>query len=321
MAYDQVKLASVSEDIKAKLLSGDKDLIKTAGLAADEYFRTEIRENGIRRNITPPRAMSKEDLDYDEFTDFPIFFAEVQPKSAGAVKVSFETGPSNEVIHARKTRVEFNRIMTPKYSIDKIRLDGYKMPLLDILYDLMLKDIMDVEDKITTDTDRLIVGTKDVDNTELGCRRHISVGALSRNSMVALKKAMFFLPGTLQPSKYLMNYATYCDFGAFGRDTVGGDMAQDMFINGVTLTKIEGVETVVTTKKQFVGTDEVFIYTEPQYYGGFYTYKDVSMVTDEQDDIWLSFFAHECVGASVVNAAGVALAELSGTYEGWENQA
>ena len=64
--YDNTKLAAVSEDIKSKLLSGDSDLIKTAGLAADEYFRTEIRENGIRRNITPPRAMSKEDLDYDE---------------------------------------------------------------------------------------------------------------------------------------------------------------------------------------------------------------------------------------------------------------
>ena len=47
MAYDETKFASVSEDIKAKLLSGDTNLIKTAGLAADEYFRDQIRENGL----------------------------------------------------------------------------------------------------------------------------------------------------------------------------------------------------------------------------------------------------------------------------------
>ena len=317
--YDQTKLASVSEDIKSKLLSGDRDMIKTAGLAADEYFRTEIRENGIRRQITPPKQVSDEDLDYDEFTDFPIMFVEIAGKSAGAVKVSFETGPSNEVIHGRKSRVEFNRIMTPKYSIDKIRLRGYKMPLLDILYDLMLKDIMDVEDKITMDVDDAILGVVDAQNTQLGCRRYVHAGPLSRESMVHMKKSMFFLPGTLQPAKYLMNYATYCDFGQFGRDDVGGDAAQDMFFDGVTLTKIQGVDTVVTTKKQFVGTNEVYIYTTPKYYGGFYTYKDVSMVTDEQDDIWLSFFAHECVGASVVNAAGVAKVLLSGTLQDWEN--
>ena len=49
MAYNMAKVAAASEDIKAKLLSGDPEMLKTAGLAASEYFRVEIRENGIRR--------------------------------------------------------------------------------------------------------------------------------------------------------------------------------------------------------------------------------------------------------------------------------
>ena len=52
MAYNMQKVAAASEDIKAKLLSGDSEMMKTAGLAASEYFRVEIRENGIRRQIT-----------------------------------------------------------------------------------------------------------------------------------------------------------------------------------------------------------------------------------------------------------------------------
>lgn len=317
MAYDQVKLASVSEDIKAKLLSGDAALQKTAGLAASEYFRTEIRENGIRRQITPPTTVTKENFDTVEDTDFPVMFVEIAPQSAGARLVSFETGPRGNVIHGKKARVEFARIMTDKYSIDKIRLETYKMPILDIFYDLMLKDIMDVEDEITLAVDRQIVGTKNTPIAAMGCCRYVSAGAMSRDALVHLKKGMKVAPGNLQERKFLMNDLTHCDFGIFTRDNVGGDMAQEMFINGVTLTKVQGVDVVVTTKKNLVATNEVFIYTDPKYYGGFYTYKDVAMVVDEKDDIWLTFFAHETIGASVVNAAGVALAELSGTRKDW----
>lgn len=84
--YNQEKLASVSEDIKAKLLSGDKELMKTAGLAASEYFRTEIRENGIRRQITPPTTVTRENFDTVEDTDFPVMFVEIAPKSAAPAR-------------------------------------------------------------------------------------------------------------------------------------------------------------------------------------------------------------------------------------------
>lgn len=322
MAYDQTRLAAVSEDIKSKLLSNDRDMIKTAMLAADDYFRTELRENGIRRQITPPVQVTDEELDYAEDTDFPVLYVEIAGKSAGARKVSFETGPSNEVIHGRKARVEFNRIMTPKYSIDKIRLKGYKMPLLDILHDLMLKDIMDVEDRVTLDVDNAIVGELNKNNAEIGCRRNIGLGAMTREALVTLKKAMFMTKGHLQVSKYLMNFGTYCDLGKFDRTEIGGDMAQDMFVNGVKLETLQGVDVVVTTKSEMVKNGEVFIYTDPKYYGGFYTMEDVSMVTDEQDDIWLSFFAHETIGASVVNTAGVAKAtfDADASTTGWANE-
>ena len=319
MAYDKTRVASTSEEIKANLYSGDKGLIKNAALAVDEYFRTEIRENGIRRQITPPTTVTKEDLAYVEYTDFPVMIVEIVGQSAGAVRVSFETGPSNADIHGRKTRIEFNRIMTPKYSIDKIRLEGYKMPLLDILYDLMLKDIMDCEDKTAMDADDFVLGTIDADNWELGARRYVHAGPFGREAMVHMKKAMFKLPGHLQVSKYLMNYGTYCDFGVFGRDDVGGDMSQDMFVNGVTLSTVQGIKTIVTTKTEFVPDDKVYIYTDQEYYGGFYIKDDVSMVTDEQDDIWLSFFAHETIAESIINTAGIAAVEFGGTLTSWEN--
>lgn len=319
MAYDQTKFAAVSEDVLSKLLSGDRDLIKTAELSINDFFRTEIRENGIRRQITPLTQLSDEELGYAEDTDFPVYYSEVVGKSAGAKKVSFETGPHNDVIHGRKVRFEFNRIMTPKYSIDKIRLKGYKMPILDVLYDLMLKDIMDCEDRVTIGADDTILGPRSQVNAT-GKKRFINAGQMSREALVKVKKAMFKAPGHLQPSKFLMNYGTYCDLGIFNRDDIGGDLAQDMFINGVKVETIMGVDAIITTKDEFVANNKVYIYAEPTYYGGFYAINDVSMVSDEQDDIWMSFFAHETVSFGIVNIAGVAACEFDKTEaaEDWD---
>lgn len=319
MAYDQTKFAAVSEDVLSKLLSGDRDLIKTAELSINDFFRTEIRENGIRRQITPLTQLSDEELGYAEDTDFPVYYSEVVGKSAGAKKVSFETGPHNDVIHGRKVRFEFNRIMTPKYSIDKIRLKGYKMPILDVLYDLMLKDIMDCEDRVTIGADDTVLGTMGQVN-DTGKKRFINAGPMSREALVKVKKAMFKAPGHLQPSKFLMNYGTYCDLGIFKRDEIGGDLAQDMFINGVKVETIMGVDAIITTKDEFVANNKVYIYAEPTYYGGFYAINDVSMVSDEQDDIWMSFFAHETVSFGIVNIAGVAACEFDKgeTADDWD---
>ena len=319
MAYDQTKFAAVSEDVLSKLLSGDRDLIKTAELSINDFFRTEIRENGIRRQITPLTQLSDEELGYAEDTDFPVYYSEVVGKSAGAKKVSFETGPHNDVVHGRKVRFEFNRIMTPKYSIDKIRLKGYKMPILDVLYDLMLKDIMDCEDRVTIGADDTSLGTRgQVHATRQ--KRFINAGPMSRDALVKVKKAMFKAPGHLQPSKFLMNYGTYCDLGVFKRDEIGGDLAQDMFINGVKVVTIMGVDAIITTKDEFVANNKVYIYAEPTYYGGFYAINDVSMVSDEQDDIWMSFLAHETVSFGIVNVAGVAACEFDRvqTAEDWD---
>lgn len=318
MAWDQVKIASVSEDVRAKLATDDHDMHKQATLAANDYFRTEIRSNGIRRNITPPTQVTKDMFDPSETTDFPIIYAEVAPKSSGAYMVSFETGPRNENIYGGKIRIELNRIMTKKYSIDKVRLDAYKMPLLEILEDLLLKDIMDVEDNQTIGLDKKICGELNAYNPFMNCCRYVTCGPMNREALVHLKKGLPVAPGHLMTKKFLMNDLTYFDLGALGRQEVGGDMAQDMFVNGVTMSTIQGIDTVVTIKTDLIPTKEVFIYTDPKYYGGFYVYKDVAMVVDEVDDIWMTFFAHECVGASVANSAGVARASLTGTLVDWE---
>lgn len=313
MYNDSQKLA-LSEEFKANLL-GDSDMRKTAGLAASEYFRTEIRENAIYRQIIPTTTVTADNFDTLEDSDFPAMIVEIAPKSSGAYKVSFETNPKNGVVAGQKARIEFNRIMTRKYELDKIRLTGYKMDLLEALYDLILKDIMDVEDESWTAVNQDIVGWSDttatlVSNqtqrvTDYGCRRAIVRNTFTRADIAKIKQGIINAPGNLKPAKQLMTELFYSDFYQLDRTAVGGDMAQDILINGFTQTKVNGVDTLVTSKDSVCSRNDVWCFTDPKYYAGFYTYKDVAMVIDEKDDIWLTFFAHETIGGGVVNKAGV----------------
>lgn len=225
------------------------------------------------------------------------------------------------MIHGKKARVEFNRIMTDKYEIDKIRLEGYKMDLLDVLYDLMLKDIMDVEDESWAAVNKEIVGwdansaTMQANQatrlTEYGARRALVLsGGITRDNVAKIKQGILNAPGNLKPAKQLMSELLYSDFFVLDRSEIGGDAAQDIFTNGFTMTKINNVDTLVTSKENVCGRNDVWTFADPKYYAGFYTYKDVSMVIDEKDDIWMTFFAHETIGGAVINKAGVSVTRL-----------
>lgn len=67
------------------------------------------------RQIIPPKAVTADNFDVLEDSDFPAMLVEIQPESMGAYKVSFETNPQNASLYGKKARVEFNRIMTYKY--------------------------------------------------------------------------------------------------------------------------------------------------------------------------------------------------------------
>ena len=197
--------------------------------------------------------------------------------------------------------------MTPKYQIDKIRLKGYKMPILDILYDLMLKDIMDVEDESWALLNESIVGTYDDQATqvaEFGIRRAIRQ-TFDRDMFPKMFEGMLRTRGKLKASKALMNELLYIQLATLDRNQIGGDAAQDMFFDGVKTTKLNGMDILITSKDTVCAEKDIWVFTDPDFYGRSYTYEDVSMVTDEKDNIFLTFFAHETIGGIVANRAGV----------------
>ena len=305
--YTSEQIKAVDQEFRAKLFSDDSAMVKQAGLEGTPYFRTRLRENAVWRKLLPPKQITADDFDVNEFSDLPSVIFEIDFNSAGARMVSFEAPTTGATFNGRKGRAELNRIMTPKYHIDKIRLTGYKMPLLDLLYDYMLKDIMDAEDEAWAEVCNGIVGTA-ADQTEqinrFGVRRAINQ-TWDREGFTNVRDGMTLTKGHLKASKSLMNEILYGKMAIFGRDAVGGDMAQDMLFDGVRMAKLNGLDVLVTSKEFVCDYYDQWVFTDPEFFGGFLTYEDVKMVTDTKDDIELSFFAHECIGGFVANDAVV----------------
>ena len=304
--YDRRKLSMVSDEFTSSLLSGDEGLVKRAGMATNDYFRTEIRENGVYRRLLPPTVITDANLAENPYNDLPCTFAEIEFESSGAMQVPFEAGTTNDVLHGRKVFIDFHRVFSPNYGIDMIRLKSYKMPIMDILRDNMLKSIMDQEDATWKALDDYILGEVNTNNEDLGCRRNITVGPIGRESLVA--------------AKGIMNYLTYSDIGILTKDEIGGTTAEDMFYNGVTTTKLYGLDIITTIKRDLWRDNELYIYPEPRYYGMFCIMDDVTLITDIKDGYWLEVKMWEMIGGAIVNAAGVAKVSFTGTLEPWDNQ-
>lgn len=305
--YTSEQIKAVDQEFRAKLFSENADMVKTAGLEGTPYFRTRVRENAVWRKLLPPKQVTQDQFDTDEFSDLPSIIFELDFDSAGARMVSFEAPTTGATFNGRKGRCTLNRIMTPKYHIDKIRLTGYKMPILDLLYDYMLKDIMDVEDEAWATECENIVGDP-ADQTEqiarFGIRRAI-FQTWDREGFSNQTDGMTMTKGNLKATKSLMNEILYGKLMIFGRDAIGGDAAQDMLFDGVRMTKLNGLDVLVTSKEFVCDYYDQWIFTDPQFFGGFLTYEDVKMITDTKDDIELSFFAHECIGGFIANEAGL----------------
>lgn len=311
--YTSEQIKAVDQEFRAKLFSDDADMVKRAGLDGTPYFRTRTRENAVWRKLLPTTQVTQDNFDTDEFSDLPSIIFEIDFESAGARMVSFEAPTTGATFNGRKGRATLNRVMTPKYHIDKIRLTGYKMPILDLLYDYMLKDIMDTEDETWTAECNAIVGDPDDQTAQIarfGIRRAIKQ-TWDREGFANVRDGMLLTKGRLKPTKSLMNEILYGKLAIFGRDTVGGDMAQDMLFDGVRMTKLNGLDVLVTSKEFVCDYYDQWVFTDPQFFGGFLTYEDVKMVTDTKDDIELSFFAHECIGGFIANEAGLCKVKYS----------
>ena len=280
--------------------------VKEASAAGTNMIRRRIREEGFTRRIIPPQTVTNEDLDRVIDHDRPVIIEDMEPLSKGAKSIPFGDSADTQFYYGNKYACVFNPITTPEWTKDINELRTYRMDLRQVITDNSLKDMQTEEDgKFIGMCDEIVGPTNGVGAA--GVQQNFNIaGGITRDTY---KEVLSKLEDqNLNNGIILMNRRTAKEFLSWNRTEIGGDLAQDLFKNGLTALQeatIFGVKHVFTIKRDLVPDFSIYIFTEPGFLGKFYTLSEVTMYVEKKKDI-LRFSAREVISVTVANVAGIA---------------
>lgn len=287
-------------------------VLKSASTASSNMIRRKIRENGFARSIIPPKPVGNEDLDRLTDTDLPAIIEDMEPLSPGAKSVSFDDTAETAFYRGDRFVVYFDQIKTPEFTKNINELRTYRMDLRAVITDNALKDMQRTEDsRFIKTVDRIVGSTSGVGLSGKQQNFNIAGGITRDNYKDVLSKLE---DADLNNGVFLMNRKTAKAFLSWDRSEIGGDLAQDLFTDGLSAlkeAKIHGVRHLFTIKRDLVPDNVVYLFTEPGYLGRWYTLEDTTMYVEKKKDI-LRFSAQETLGVALANVAGVAKVTFTG---------
>lgn len=312
MPYMDEKRAEVAEMNRGLMekLAGSEEMRKQAENTVTSYTRLKMRELSICRQILPPISVGPSDMQKRLHDDKPVIYVDLEIDNAMSATVPLGTFPSEHYIRGHRYAVPFQRITTDRYAKDVAELDTYSYDLRQLITDNAIKDMMAEEDGKFLGLCDHIVGPPMTPNPATGATQHVQItGAITRAN---LSRALKVLPSSamrLPIAKCLVNNLTITDIQEWGRDEVGGDLAQEILQEGLTTTKIFGKEFYVTIKREIVPDNRIYFFASPDKLGKFFTREDVTLSV-KRDDYMFSFRAYEYIGAAIGNIGGVAAVDF-----------
>lgn len=305
----------------AALSSDDSSIQKEGRKTVREFLKIRAREDGFLREFIPEVPVTPDDLTPQVDTNRPTIVLEKEPNSAGASSMPFGRVPNDHYMDTEKYRCMFDRIMSFRYTGDVALLATYTQDLRQAFNDLMLKDILDEEDRKFLVAVDAVLGAVNTDGTtrvtNTGAYGYVTVGSLNRVSLAHARKGLGSTDQHLPTARALINCNTIWDVVALGRDTIGGDKAEQMFLNGWSKTDpLMGIEPVVTIKTDLVEDDIMYQFTSPDALGDFLVYEPLTVWT-KHEAYMFEMFAYETISGMIGNDAGACKVSFTESFNGW----
>jgi hypothetical protein len=326
-------------------LAGADPLQKEAELGnLKDVLVTYAQEDGLLRKIFGgPQKVSEADL--DEQFDFwgPCIVRNMLPRCNFAVSVPVGNVPVNTYFNMPKYRILFDRIMGRRFKADVARLRMYRGDIKQVFNDLMLKQVLQEEDRKWTAIKDTILGfstaeaaARGVDVatggsannyaaankarvTNTGARGAIDLGgAISQATITLLSKGLPSTTNRLEGRTAVINNVTSKDFGLFTHNGIG-QLAADLFTKGFAnvSTPFQGLDWVVTIKSDLVPDNLADVYVDPKMLGEFCLLDDVAIYVETKGHD-ISMWCEEMVGISLANDGGVCKGYFGGTAGTWK---
>lgn len=303
---------------------------KEAADAASQYTRVYMREEAVTDKVMPAVTIGNDELDRQVDTDKPVVIVDKEPNSPAAISVPFGQLPFNRYIRGPRYRVLFERIQSPRFTKDVDELRTYDMDIRQVLSDNSIKDMAAEKDgKFFAACDAAVgsalyatltaaesgngVGVGTATNCASGKSRNyilVDSNGITRETLVEMLKVMPATASRLETQTIVCNNLTIKDVLKFSRDEMGGDLSEEVLLNGWSERTFLGCRWIITIKRDLVPTNTFYLFTEPKFLGKHFLLEDTTMWL-KREAFMLEFFSYQTAGLSIGNINGVARVQIS----------
>lgn len=278
-----------------------------------DFTRVKIRESSFFEKILPAVKIGNDELTPQITTDKNVKLVEREPNSPAAITLPLGQQPIQYYFRGDRYPVFFDRIVTPKFTKDVSELRTYGMDIRQVISDNAILD-MDFEfDRKMLSACQAIVGAQVGIVPETGIVQNVLItdpAGVTRNSLFEIRKILPRTFAHLDAVTMLVNNVTIHDVAKFTRDEVGGDLSQEMFVDGFQQKKMLGINVIVSVKTELLAESSFWVFASPEFLGKSFILDDTTMYV-EKKAFNLEFYAYCERGATIGNPAAVALVTIT----------
>jgi hypothetical protein len=288
---------------------------KQAAVSAQQFTRNKLREESFAEKILTPIDLSNDELDKSENPELLVKWNDREPDTAPAATIPLGVVPDALQFFGTRYPSYFSRITSPKYNKDIDHLRTYDYDIRAIMLELSTKDIAtEIDTRFISTVDSLL-GTQNTANAlnGLGLPQNVSItGGITRETVAEAFKVIKRLQVPFGPSQpdggeskgvMLMNTVTADDFVKMGRSEVGGDLAQDMFVNGLPSKTLLGVKPIYTIKRDLVPDGVIYLFSSEEFFGKYYRLQPLTVFM-KNEAYFLEYFQYLNISLAIGNVKG-----------------
>lgn len=303
----------VFNDTFVEMVKGGQE--KQAAVSAQQFTRNKLREESFAEKILTPIDISNDELDKAENPELLVKWNDREPDTAPATTVPLGVVPDGVQFFGTRYPSYFTRIVSPKFSKDIDQLRSYDYDIRSIMLEISTKDIATEIDTRFIERINSVIGTQGSINTlnGMGEKQNILLsGGLTRDNLATAFSQFKKLRvpfGPTQPdggeSKgvMLMNTVTADEFVKMDRSEAGGDLSQEMFINGLPSKTLFGVKPIYTIKRDLVPDNVIYFFSSEEFLGKYYRLQPLTVFM-KNEAYFLEYFQYMNISMAIGNVKG-----------------
>ena len=295
---------------------------KQAAVSAQQFTRNKLREESFAEKIITPIDVNNDELDKAENPELLVKWNDREPDTAPATTIPLGVVPEAVQFSGSRYPSYFTRIVSPKFNKDIDQLRTYDYDIRSIMLEISTKDIATEIDTRFMERVNSVIGSVNTANplNGLGLPQNITIsGGITRENVADSFKAIKRLRVPFGPSQpdgseakgvMLMNTVTADDFVKMNRSEVGGDLSQEMFINGLPSKTLLGVKPIYTIKRELIPDGVIYLFSSEEFFGKYYRLQPLTVFM-KNEAFFIEYFQYMNISMSIGNVKGVVRVEFT----------